>query len=68
MCLNCGCGTDTRHKPTDIVKDDIRAAASGQDQDLEQVVQNMQTALDEMKPASGTTDPDAQKYAGSATR
>jgi hypothetical protein len=59
---------DTRHKATDITQDDIRAAARGQGQDLEQAVQNLQTSLDSMTPASGTTDADAQRVAGSATR
>ena len=43
MCMNCGCASyNERHKPTDITLDDLKAAAEGQDMDLEQAADNIQ--------------------------
>ena len=45
MCLNCGCGEyDQRHKPTDIVADDLRAAAEGHDMEVEKAADNIHEA------------------------
>ena len=42
LCLNCGCGEyNERHKPTDITSDDLKAAADGQNMDIEQAANNI---------------------------
>ena len=52
MCLNCGCGEyDKRHKPTDITLDDLKAAASGHDMDVEQAADNIHQGARAVKPA-----------------
>jgi hypothetical protein len=50
MCLNCGCGeVNKRHKATDIVLDDLRAAAQGHDMEVEQAADNIHNSAREMK-------------------
>lgn len=50
MCLNCGCGEyNERHKPTDITLDDLKAAASGQDMEVEQAADNIHQAASTLK-------------------
>ncbi len=45
MCMNCGCGElNERHKETDITLDDMQAAASGHDMDVEQAADNIHQA------------------------
>jgi hypothetical protein len=45
MCLNCGCGEyDERHKPTDIVTEDLVAAADGHQMEVEQAADNIHQA------------------------
>jgi hypothetical protein len=40
--MNCGCGEyDERHKPSDITRDDLKAAAEGHDMDVEQAADNI---------------------------
>ena len=52
MCLNCGCGEHTkRHKPTDIVLDDLKAAAQGHDMEVEQAADNIHNSARELKQA-----------------
>lgn len=42
MCLNCGCGDyNERHKPSDITADDLKAAADGQEMEMEQAADNI---------------------------
>jgi hypothetical protein len=43
MCMSCGCGeVDERHKPGDIVYEDLEKAAENHDLDVQQVVRNIQ--------------------------
>ena len=62
MCMNCGCGQlDTRHKDTDIVREDIQSAAKGQGSSLEETTRNMSASLQRMGTTGGsngqTTEP-----------
>ena len=52
MCLNCGCGDyNERHKPTDITSDDLKAAADGQNMDVEQAANNIRHGAMALKQA-----------------
>ncbi len=52
MCMNCGCGMpETKHKPTDITIDDLKAAAKGHDMEVEQAADNIHDAARELKQA-----------------
>jgi hypothetical protein len=52
MCLNCGCGKyNERHKPTDIVLDDLKAAAQGHDMEVEEAADNIHNSARELKQA-----------------
>ena len=43
MCMSCGCGeANERHKPGDIVYEDLEKAAKNHDLDVQQVVRNIQ--------------------------
>jgi hypothetical protein len=43
MCMSCGCGEpDERHKPGDIVREDLEKAARNYDLDVQQMVRNIQ--------------------------
>lgn len=55
MCLNCGCGQlDTRHKETDLVREDVRKAAQGQGSSIEETVANMERSLRDLRTAAAT--------------
>jgi len=50
MCMNCGCGeVNERHKPGDIVLDDLRRAASNHDLEVEQAADNIHAAAKKLK-------------------
>jgi len=50
MCTNCGCGQfSERHKPTDITIEDLQAAASGHEMDVEQAADNIHNAAREIR-------------------
>jgi hypothetical protein len=50
MCMNCGCGqVNERHKPTDIVLDDLKAAAQGHDMEVEEAADNIHNGARELK-------------------
>jgi len=50
MCLNCGCGGyNERHKPTDITLDDLKAAAEGQDMEVEEAADNIHQGARSLK-------------------
>lgn len=52
MCLNCACGDhDTKHKPTDITLSELKAAAKGQNMEVEQAADNIHNAARELKQA-----------------
>jgi hypothetical protein len=52
MCLNCGCGEyDSRHKATDIVTDDLKAAAEGHNMEVEQAADNIHDAARKLRAA-----------------
>ena len=54
MCMNCGCGNvDERHKPTDIVRDDLQKAADGGGLSVDEVATNLRSSLETMTPAGG---------------
>jgi hypothetical protein len=42
MCMSCGCGEyNERNKPSDITLDDLKAAAEGQDMEIETAADNI---------------------------
>jgi hypothetical protein len=47
MCMNCGCGqVDDRHgNQANIVADDIRRAATANQQDVSQTIRNLEASL-----------------------
>ena len=50
MCMNCGCGkVNDRHKPGDIVLDDLRKAASNHDLEVEQAADNIHNSARDLK-------------------
>ncbi len=50
MCMNCGCGkVDDRHKPGDIVLDDLKKAAQNHDLNVQQAADNIQKSAREAK-------------------
>ena len=50
MCMNCGCGQyDEKHKPTDITKGMLEAAAKGHDMDVEQAADNIHNGARELR-------------------
>lgn len=50
MCLNCGCGMpDTRHKDTDLTREDILRAANGQGMTVEETTSNLVDAFGRMQ-------------------
>jgi hypothetical protein len=50
MCLNCGCGEyEERHKPTDIVADDLVAAAAAHQMEVEQAADNIHQAAKDLR-------------------
>jgi hypothetical protein len=53
MCMNCGCGkVNDRHKPGDIVLDDLKKAAANHDMDVEQVADNIHSAAKQARDQS----------------
>ena len=60
MCMNCGCGElDTRHKDTDIVREDIQSAAKGQGSSMEETARNLSVSLQRLG-AMGNAGSDQQ--------
>ncbi len=59
MCLNCGCGDpDTRHQPTDIIREDVEQAAQGNDATVDETVANLRDSLAKLgSDASGEARP-----------
>lgn len=52
MCMSCGCGkVDERHKPGDIVLDDLKKAAKNHDMEVEQTADNIHASAKELKEA-----------------
>ena len=52
MCLNCGCHEyETKHKPTDITIDMLKAAAKGHDMDAETAADNIREGARELRAA-----------------
>jgi hypothetical protein len=50
--MSCGCGkVDERHKPGDIVLDDLKKAARNHDMEVEQTADNIHAAAKELKEA-----------------
>ena len=50
MCMNCGCGkVNDRHKPGDIILDDLKKAASNHDMEVEAVADNIHSSAKELK-------------------
>lgn len=50
MCLNCGCGEpDSRHRPSDIIRQDVEEAAKGQQMDVEEAASNMLASLERIR-------------------
>jgi hypothetical protein len=59
MCLNCGCGEpDTRHKDSDLVREDLQRAADGQGSSMDETVGNLESSLKDLHsgtPSGGDT-------------
>jgi hypothetical protein len=56
MCLNRGCGEpQTRHQPSDIVRDDIDRAAEGQQMSIEEAAANMLASLEGIRAEAADT-------------
>jgi hypothetical protein len=52
MCMNCGCGeVETKHKPTDITLNQLKAAAKGHDMEVEEAADNIHNSARELKQA-----------------
>ncbi|MBV9172796.1 MAG: hypothetical protein JOZ81_22225 [Chloroflexi bacterium] len=50
MCLNCGCGEPSeRHKPGDIILDDLKRAAQNHNMEPEQAADNIHSAAKKLK-------------------
>ncbi len=50
MCMNCGCGEENeRHKPGDIVLDDLKKAAQNHNLEVEQVADNIHSSAKQLK-------------------
>ena len=55
MCMNCGCGElDTRHKDSDIVRDDVQRAADGQGASIEATAGHLEESLRQLRSGSGS--------------
>ena len=49
MCMSCGCGEhNERHKPGDIILDDLRKAAKNSDGSVEKVADNIQASVKQL--------------------
>ena len=54
MCMNCGCGEyDTKHKPTDITRDDLMKAAEGHNMEMEKASDNIHEAARTIRAEGG---------------
>lgn len=54
MCASCGCGeVNKRHKPGDIVMEDLQKAAQNHDLSTAQVGKNLQEAASKSGSGSG---------------
>ena len=50
MCMSCGCGkVNDRHKPGDIILDDLKKAAKNHDMEVEEAADNIHNSAREMK-------------------
>ena len=50
MCMSCGCGKpNDRHKPGDIVLDDLKQAAQNHDIEVEQAADNIHASAKKLK-------------------
>lgn len=68
MCLNCGCGQlDTRHKETDLVREDVRKAAQGQGSSMSETIANMERSLRDLRTTAGT-ESTTRSTAGTTAR
>ena len=68
MCLNCGCGQlDTRHKETDLVREDVRKAAQGQGSSMAETIANMERSLRELRTTAGS-ESESRSAAGTSAR
>ena len=69
MCLNCGCGElDTRHKETDLVREDVRKAAQGQGQSMESALGNLERSLRDLRSGADRQQTMAGTSPGGPTR
>jgi hypothetical protein len=66
MCMNCGCGQlDTRHKDTDIIREDIQRAAQGQGSSMEETAKNLEMSMRQLSSFGGSQTAGASgAYAG----
>jgi radical SAM superfamily enzyme YgiQ (UPF0313 family) len=56
MCMSCGCGEhNTRHKPGDIVLDDLKKAAQNYGLEVEQTADNIHDSAKKLKEAGQIT-------------
>ncbi len=46
MCANCGCGSDEKHKDTDIGMETVLEAAKGQEMTEEEALKNIRDWAD----------------------
>jgi len=54
--MSCGCGKpDERHKPGDIVLDDLKKAAKNHDLEVEKVADNIHSSAKQMKEQGAIT-------------
>ena len=56
MCMSCGCGeVDVRHKPGDITRQDLEAAAANHGLDVQQVADNIQESTQLLRESGRIT-------------
>ena len=56
VCMSCGCGEhNTRHKPGDIVLDDLKKAAQNYGLEVEQTADNIHDSAKKLKEAGQIT-------------
>jgi hypothetical protein len=55
MCMSCGCKEpNERHKPGDIVQDDLAKAAKNANIDMQTAADNIQAAAKHLKASGGS--------------
>ena len=60
MCMSFGCGEpNERHKPGDIVRDDLEKAAQNHNLDFQQVVRNIQESAQQGQSGNRSQEVDA---------